>query len=878
MSMLNRLRALFRRRQLESDLDEELQFHVEMKTRENVAAGMSPEAARAAALRQFGNLARAKEDTRTAWTLQRLEPVLQDIRYASRQMRRNPGFACTAILTLGLGVCASVAIFAFVDAALIQPLPYKNPSRLVGVYESIGMVARSNLSYQDYLDWKKMNQVFSSLQVWNAAGYLLETAEGAKPAPAVRVSAGFFRTLGVRPMLGRDFLPQEDSPNGAATTILSFGVWQKRFGGSRDVLGRTVSLSDVPYTIIGVLPRSFQFAPRGGAEFWTTLHPLNGCEKRRSCHNLYGIARLKNGVTARKADASMKLIAAALEKQYPDSNRGQGAAVVPLSEAIVGRVRPVILTLLGAALLLLLIASFNVTSLLLVRSESRKREIAVRSALGASSARLFRQFAAEGLVLAGAAGLLGIISAEWVTQLLFNLIPADMAAGMPYLKGMGWNSDTLIFALAVSLVAALWFAITPTFRLSWPRLQEGLAEGGRGSSGTLWRRFGPNLVAVELAIAVVLLVGAGLLGQSLYRLLQVDLGFEPDHLATMQVYAAGPRYQNDEESARLGRQLVSRLASLPGVRSAGIADRLPVSGNGNTTWIRLVGRPYYGEHNEVNSRDVSPGYFTTVRAKLVRGRFFTDLDDASRPGVAIINQALAKKYFPGEDPIGQKIGDTQLSPNSIREIVGVVDDIREASLNERIWPAVYFPFAQSPDTYFSVIVRTSESADSLIPTMETAIHQLDPGLGTFGEATMNERIHDSPDAYTHRISTWLVGGFAALALLLSVVGLYGVIAYSVGQRTREIGIRLALGAQRKSVFRLILAEAIRLTALGMMAGFAGSLAAARLMHELLFGVRAWDPLTLAVVAAVLAVSTLLASYFPAHRATKVDPVVALRYE
>jgi predicted permease len=872
-----RLRALFRRKSVESEMGEELRAHLERQTEKYIRSGMPPaEAARRARI-EFGGLEGVKEEVRDARGVGFIETTVRDVRHGLRMMAKNPGFASTAIPILTLGICASVSIFAFVDAALIKPLPYKNPSRLVGAYETIGMIARSNLSYQDYLDWKKMNKVFSSLEVRFTTGFLLKTPEGTEPVPGVRVSGGFFRTLGVRPALGRDFLPEGDSP-GAATVILSYGAWQKRFGGSRDVIGRTISLSGVSHAIIGVLPQSFQFAPRGGAEFWTTIHPLNGCEKRRSCHNLYGVARLKDGVTVQSADASMKLIAAELEKQYPDSNRGQGAAIVSLSDAIVGRVRPILLTLLGAATLLLLIASVNVTSLLLARSESRKREIAVRSALGASSARLFRQFAAEGLVLAGAGGLLGFISAEWVTQLLFKLIPADMAATMPYLNGIGLNSRTTAFALAISFFAALWFAVTPTFRFSLSRLREGLAEGGRGSSGTLWRRFGPNLVTVELAIAVVLLVGAGLLGKSLYRLLRVDLGFVPDHLATLQVYAADARYRNHEEAARLGRQILNKVASLPGAKAAGLVDRLPVSGNGNTDWIRFVGRPYSGEHNEVNMRDVSPGYFTTVQAKLLRGRFFTDEDDASRPGVAIINQALANKYFPGEDPIGQKIGDTQLSPKSIREIVGVVDNVREGSLDEETWPAEYLPFAQSSDTYFSVIVRTSQSAGPLLPAMGTAIHQLDPGLGTFGQATMNERIHDSPAAYTHRISAWLVGGFAALALLLSVVGLYGMIAYSVSRRTREIGVRIALGAQRRTVYRLIMGQAVWLAGVGIAAGLVCSVGVATFMHGVLFGTQAWDVPTLAAVALLLAVFALLASYLPARRAAKVEPVVALRCE
>jgi predicted permease len=577
--------------------------------------------------------------------------------------------------------------------------------------------------------------------------------------------------------------------------------------------------------------------------------------------------------------ADMKSIAQQLEEQYTDSNRGQGASVVPLTKAIFGDIRPILLALLGAAGLLLLIACVNVTSLLLARSESRKREIAVRGALGASAGRLLRQFATEGFVLVAGAGVLGLISAAWAMKLLIRLIPADMIAGMPYLDGLGLNSRVLAFAGAISLLAAALLAVTPTLRLSLSDLREGLAEGGRTSTGILWRRFGSNLVMLELAVAVVLLVGAGLLGKSFYRLLHVDLGFQPDHLATLGVAAPPTSYGKDEQAVALGRQIMSRIASLPGVQSVAITTRqLPLSFNGNTDWIRFVGRPYDGKHNEVNERDVSAGYFPTLRARLLRGRYFTDAEDETKPSVVIINQALARNYFPGQDPIGQRIGDTQLSPKSIRQIIGVVDDVREGALDSDIWPAEYLPFNQSPGNYIGVIVRTSQAEQSLLPTLETVIRQIDPGLVTVDESTMIGRINDSQTAYLHRSSAWLVGGFAALALLLAVVGLYGVIAYSVTQRTREIGIRMALGAQRRSVYRLVLKEAGWLTCFGIVLGLAGSLVAAPLMRKLLFGTQAWDVPTLAAVAVVLAISAMLASYFPARRATKVDPIVALRYE
>ncbi len=876
--LASRVRALLTRRRLDQDFQQELEAHVTLLTEENLRRGLSPQEARRQALVRFGGVEQAKEQHREVRGLPALDSLLQDLRYALRQLWKNPGFACTAILILALGIGAAVSIFAFVDAALIKPLPYLDPGRLVGVYERAKIIPRSNLSYPDYLDWKKLNQVFSSLDVWNGDGYLLSTAEGTQPTPGVRVSDGFFRTLGVTPMLGRDFEAGDDLPSSPRTVLLTYGAWQKWFGGKQDVVGQAVTLSGVPYTIIGVLRQEFNFAPRGAADFWTTLHDPNPCERSRGCHNLYGVARLKDGVSVQTALADMTSIAQQLEEQYPGTNRGQGAAVVPLSETIVGNIRPILLMLLSGAGSLLLIACVNVASLLLVRSESRKREIAVRAALGASPARLIRQIITEGLVMVIAGGVLGLITALWTMQILTKLIPSEMLAGMPYLEGLGLNFRVAAFACAISLLAAALFSITPALRLPLSRMREGLAEGGRGSPGTLWRRLGANLVVVELAIAMVLLVSAGLLGKSLYRLLHVNLGFQPDHLASLRVAAPEASYANDEQKVALGRQIVSRIANLPGVKSVGIASVLPVSFNGNTDWVRFVGRPFNGEHNEVNQREVSSDYFTTLSARLLRGRYFTDADDTSKPRVAIINQTMAKMYFPGEDPIGKKMGNLELELKSIREIIGVVDDIKEGPLDSEIWPAEYIPFNQSPDTFFCVIVRTSQAERSVLPALGAAIHQIDSNLGTMGEATMKQRIDGSQTAYLHRSSAWLVGGFAAVALLLGVVGLYGMIAYSVSQRTREIGVRMALGAERSSVYRLILKEAGWLTGLGIAVGLVCSVIAAILMRKLLFGTEAWDVPTLAVVSAVLTISALLASYIPARRAASINPVEALRAE
>ncbi len=866
------------RQRQEEDFSDELASHLQLHIDDNLRAGMTPDQARREAHLKLGGVEHTKQAHREGRTLPFLETLLQDLRYALRQLRRSPGFTVTAILMLGLGIGASIAIFAFVDAALIKPLPYADPTRLADVAEHGVAFPRSNLSMMDFRDWQKMNKVFSSLEAYTGSGYLLATPSGVEPVPAARISDGFFRTLGVKPILGRDFYSGEDQPTAPATTILPYSTWQHRFGGRRDIIGQTISLNGTPTTIIGVLPEDFQFAPRGNAEFWTTVHELNGCEKRRSCHNLFAIGRLKDGVSFETAQTEMAAIAKQLEIQFPGSNRDQGAHIGSLAELIVGKIRPILLVLLAGACLLLVIACVNVASLLLVRSESRRREFAVRGALGASPARMVRQFITEGFVLVTTGAITGLVAGYFAMRLLLGLVSKDALAGMPFLNRLTLNTHVLAFTVVIALIAAAIFSLTPVLRLPKTAMREALNDGDRTSAGTLWRRLGANLVVLELTIAVVLLVGAGLLGKSFYRLLHVDLAFEPSNLSTLYISLPSSTYKKDEDISPITHKILDRVSTLPGVVSVAVASTLPVGGNGNTDWIRVVGHPFHGEHNEVNERDVSPDYFRTIQARLLRGRFLTVQDDKTRPKVSVINKAFADKYFPGEDPIGKKYGGGDLAPDSIKEIVGVVDNIRESSLDEDIWPAEYKAYDQDTDNFFALIVRTSGNDKSLLPALTAAVHEVDRGIGTTDPQTMTQRISGSQTAWLHRSAAWLVGGFAALALLLGVIGLYGVIAYSVSQRTREIGVRMALGAQRGTVYQLILREAGVLTTLGIAAGIVCALFASTLLQGLLFQIRTWDIQTLAAVAILLGLAALLASFIPARRAASINPVDALRAE
>ncbi|HXW93062.1 MAG TPA: ABC transporter permease, partial [Terriglobales bacterium] len=734
------------------------------------------------------------------------------------------------------------------------------------------------LSYPDYLDWQRLNKSFSSLAIYSGAGYLLRTRSGTEPVQGERVSGGFFQTLGVHPILGRDFYPGEDRPGGPNVVLLTYGAWIHRFGARRDAVGKAVDLDNEAYTIIGILPRAFVFAPGGNAEFWVPINVLSHHEQMRHFYDFWGIGRLRAGVSIEAALADMKLIARQLQRQYGASHREESASVVPLFEIIVGDVRPLLLTLLGGAGLLLLIACVNVGSLVLVRSETRRREIAVRGALGATPARLLLQFVTEGLLLAVFGSLAGVIIAGGIMKPLARLVPMDMASNMPFLGGVGLNAHTGAFAAGIGMMAALLLAATSTLRLSFQKVRDGLAEGDRGAAGRLWRRLGANLVVVELTVAVVLLAGAGLLGRSFYRLLHVPLGFDPSHLATVGVMAPDAVYSNREKIVGLYREIVRRASSLPGVQSAGITSLLPVHCNCAVDSIGFPERPFNGEHNEVDERHISADYLPTLKARLVRGRFFSETEDASGSGVAVVNQALARKYFPAEDPIGQKITDDEMGRPSVWEIIGVVDDVREGPLDVDPWPAEYFPISYTQDHYFTLAVRTGQDVGELLPVLVSTLHQIDPSLGVSDEESMTEQIDGTQAALLHRFAAWLVGGFAAMALILGVVGLYGVISYSVSQRTREIGIRIALGAQRSSVYSLVVREAGRLTGAGLAIGLVCSVGTSLLTRRLLFGVQAWDAATLTGVAVLLGLASMVASLLPALRAASVNPTDALRAE
>ena len=805
--------------------------------------------------------------------------LLQDIQYGARVLLRRPSFTIVAALVLTLAIGSNVTIFTFIDAALLRPLPYRNPQELVKIWDSrqSEVNSRFEASYPDYLDWKQQNQAFSSLAAYSGGrSGILDGPDGSQMVPVGSVSDNFFQTLGVSPLFGRVFQPGEDLASAPRYVVLSYGFWQRRFGGRRDIAGQSLTLNSTPRTIIGVLPKNFHFAPVGDVDFYVTLHATGGMQTRRNLHWLHPFGRLKPGVSLDQAQGMMNTLAANLEKQYPESNKELRTVVVPLGELITGQIRPILMMLIAAVGLLLLIACANIANLLLARSATRAKEFAVRSALGARRWRVIRQLIVEGTLLASAGTAAGILLAIIATRWMIQTLPKQAVQSMPYLKDASVEPRILLFAAGLGLLTALLFSLPPALGLSAP-LNNALKEGGQQSAAASWKKVGSSLVVAEVAISAVLLVGSGLLLKSLYKLLSVDTGFTVSRLTTFYIFPDVKRYNTGDKAAVLHDKLIDALRAVPGVSAVGATSTPPIVG-GNTSLFRVVGAPLTPLPYEANSRDIDPGYFSTLKAKLKAGRYFDLRDNMTAPQVVILNDTLAKIAFGDQNPVGKQIVFTYSPQEKPREVVGVVEDVHEGELSDANKPAIYAPFAQGPDNVFAVVVRSDLDRSTLWPALETAVHQVDPGIVLFQMQTMEDLIAQSPAAVMHRYPAWLVSIFAVSALLLGMVGLYGVVSYSVSQRTREIGVLMALGAPRGNVLRLILANGARLAAIGIAAGVAGAVLAGYFLRSVLFGVKPWDIPTLLVVAAVLSAICVLASYVPAFRASRLDPVKALHYE
>jgi putative ABC transport system permease protein len=884
--MLNRLRlwlrALLRRAKVEREMDAELRFHIEKETELNMARGMAPEEARLAALRNFGGVEQVKEAGRDVRGTRLIEELWQDLRFGARMLVRKPGFSSIAVLTLALGIGANTAIFTVVDAALLHGLPYNDPDRLVQMWETrrSGEIKQLDASYPDYLDWEQPSEVIEGICGYTGWGGSFTLTGRGEPEriEGARVTASFFSVLGVAPIAGRDFLPDEDRPQAERTVILSYGLWQRRFGADPNIVGQSLILDGSDYTVLGVLPRSFQFAPMGKAELWVPLRPTPMQSERRFMHWLDVIARLKPGVTLAQAQAQMNAVGERIERADPESHTGAGIKLVPLHEQVIGSIGTLLLVLLGAVGLVLLIACANVANLLLLRAAARRQEIAIRLALGATRWRLLRQLVSESLLLALVGGALALILAAWGVKLLLAAIPAAQLDAMPYLQGLTLNARVFGFTGALSLLTGIVFGLAPAWQSAKPDLQVALKDSSRTASDAGRQRFRSLLVVSEIALALVLLIGAGLLIKSTQRLLDVKLGFEPERLMTMQLELPDSKYSTDEQARAFHQQLLSRVETLPGVAGVATVNWLPFEG-GPGDLLRVEGEPPPppSEVPKTTTHVVSSNYFRTMGIALIKGRTFSDDDNPSAPKVLIINNALARKLFADRNPIGRRIIFEGGDPQPF-EIVGVVDDERVGELDEEAAAVVYHPYLQEPWTKLNLVIRTAGDPIGIINAVRGQVQALDPNLALYSTATMEQLMAARPSTFLRRYPALLMAVFAALALTLAAVGIYGVISYSVTQRTHEIGIRMALGAQRRDVLKLIIRQGLRLILAGVAAGVLAALMLARLMQSLLFGISATDPLTFLLVTALLMLVAFLACYIPARRATKLDALVALRYE
>jgi len=808
-----------------------------------------------------------------------MNSIIKDLRFALRSLLKHRAFTVIAVVTLALGIGGSTSIFTVVDAALIRGLPYKSPDRLYHLWEKTPQekFSKREFSYPDYQDYEKNNVFEGGLAAYTGGGALLSSSGEPESIGAPRASANFFSVLGVDPVLGRTFQAGEDQPNGPRVTVLTYGFWQRRFGGDPGIVSRALTINGESYTVIGVLPASFQFALRNN-DLWLPYQPTENQLTRRFMHGTNLIGRLKPGLGPSEAQSELTVIASRIEQEHNGSHAGTTAYLVPLQEEMVGTVRPILMVLLAAVGFVLLIACANVASLLLTRSLARQKEVAIRAALGASRWRVIRQLLTESLLLSLIGGAAGLLIAYWAVPALISWIPQSQLNAMPFLKSLGLNTGILAFSFGLSLFTGLVFGLAPALQSTKLDLNEALKEGGRQMAAGASHRLRSAMVVTEIALAVVLLVGAGLMMKSLLRLLQTNVGFNTENVLTMTVVLPPSKYTDPNKQVGFNDQLRQRVQSLPGVAGAGTVNILPLNA-GNTTRFYVDGDPIPppGKETESNTRTVSDDYFKSLGVPLLAGRMFDTRENPNSPQVVIIGKTIADRLFPGRDPVGKRLRYAGVQQDPI-EIVGVVGDIKITGLDEAVKPVLYYSFRQFPGTAANLVARTNGDPNALASAVRNEVRNLEPEAAILNVRTMDEMIAQTPASFMRRFPALMISIFAGVALLLASIGIYGVVSYSVSQQTHYIGVRMALGARPSDILRMVLKQGLVLALLGVGIGVLAALGLMRLLSSLLYEVSTNDVSTFAIVTSALFVVALLACYVPARRATKVDPLVALRYE
>jgi predicted permease len=810
-----------------------------------------------------------------------MQTLLQDFAYGWRMLRKSPGLTAIIVIMLTLGIGANAVVYTIFDAILLRPLKYEKPDQLVQFWEmrADSPSQQQPFSYPNYIDTKRLTSAFSRFGAYSRNSLTLSGKDGAEQIRVGIASSGFFETLGVRPLLGRTFQLAEDEQSKNPPVLLTYGAWRRRFGGDSAAVGKTLVLDGELATVVGVLPKGFQFAPTQSEEIWISLRAQE-MFLRRNLFWLYPVGRLKDGVSLQQAQAELAGVSRQLELQYPDANAGLSTRLISLRQQIVGQFQPVLLAVMGAIGFVLLITCANVAGLLLARSVPRRREISIRLAVGASRARIARQLFTESVLLAWIGGASAILAAYWAVPAVVALLPENALQATPQLQGLALNIQALAFVLALSLITGILFGLAPVLQTLEPNMQKDLQEAGRGTMGSSNRRLRAVLVVSQMALAVVLLIGAGLLLRSLVRVFRTDPGFNTSKLLTGTVALPSNKYKDGSSQLAFQKRLLQSLEQLPGVEHATAVTSVPMSGQGYTSRFDLEGHPKTsgGEEYEAHTPTVSPNYFSVMGIPLRAGRFFSSRDSQKAPHVLIVNQALADAVFRNQNPVGRRINFTYTNEVHYFEIVGVVGNENINALDAPPSPIVYDCFEQDPGGYFSIALRTKDDPAALTSAFTRTVRELEPEAPVLALSSMEQVIAQSPSMILRAYPAYLIGVFAALALVLAALGLYGVLAYSVAQRTSELGVRIALGARPKDLLLMVVHNGLKLALLGIGLGIAGGLLVARMMASLLFGVPPADLPTFVGVSLVLLVVALAASYVPAMRATRVDPMVALRYE